>query len=139
MIKMLGSWEFGWNTPIKEADLWEYPMREFGVDEVWMAPISGIKNSYIKEVEDINQFIDECRKTLQIVFVDERGDTELNNFEHPDNVLYVFGKNCMSCLPLKQSGDLSVKIETNLKSGMLWSHQAASIIMYDRNKKWLFK
>ena len=52
MIKIAGLWELGWNTPIKEVEQWEFPLRDYGVDEFIMSPVSGISNNAVKEVPD---------------------------------------------------------------------------------------
>ena len=132
MIKIAGIWEFGWNTPIKELDLWEYPLRDFVVDMFYMTPISGIKSDVVHERESMEDILNENRD-FDIVFVDERGYIDLENFIHPKNVMYIFGKSGLSSLSAYGNKDsISVKIKTIKNSGLLWPHQAASIILYDR-------
>lgn len=135
IVRIAGVWELGWNTPIKEAELWEYPLREFNVDSFYMTPISGIDSQMVKERSTIEEILSE-NSDIKVVYVDEKGQTPLKDFVHPVKVLYVFGKASFS--PMVSHGkpnDLSVKIETPLNSGMLWPHQAAGIILYDRIKK----
>jgi len=133
MIKVAGMWELGWNTPIKEMDLWQYPLQEFGVDELIMAPISGIKAKVI-EVATIKDAITD-NPGLTPVFCHELGDVEIKDFAHPENALYIFGRANYSPFNNIAGGDLSIRIATKLNKGMLWPHQAASIILYDRFKK----
>ena len=90
-IKVSGTWELAWNTPIKEYDLWHFPMRDFGVEEWCMSPISGIKKSNITETETINDFIAD-NLDYTVVHIDEDGDIDLEDFEHPEKALYVLGK-----------------------------------------------
>jgi tRNA(Leu) C34 or U34 (ribose-2'-O)-methylase TrmL len=136
MVSVAGLWELGWNTPIKEAELWEYPLRDFGVDHLYMAPVSGIRSGYVQEIEELTEIMDQHRATAEIVFVDEKGVTPLAEFQHPENVLYVFGKTSLSPLiAYGKPGDKSIRIETNADKGMLWAHQAATIVLYDRMKK----
>lgn len=135
IIKMAGTWELGWNTPIKEIELWEYPLREFAVDKFYMTPVSGISSQFITEKGTFEEIIYE-NNDLEIVFVDEKGKTLLNDFTHPKKVLYIFGKASFSPMAAyAKPDDLSVRIETPLDSGMLWPHQAACILLYDRIKK----
>ena len=131
-VKVAGMWELGWSAPITEYDLWEMMLRDFGVDEFYMSPVSGIQKQ-ITEVPDITDAIT-ANPTLTVVFVDEHADTPLKDFVHPKDVLYVFGKaNCSVFLSMKREDDLAVRIETNSKSlGLLWPHQAAAIVLYDR-------
>jgi hypothetical protein len=132
MVVVAGVWESGWNTPIKELDLWHYPLKDFGVDELAMTPVSGIFSNKVREfhsVEDIIQYYG-----IPIVICDEKGETSLEDFDHPESALYLFNRTSGGQLPGKH--DYSLRVETKLNKGMLWGHQAASIILYDRFKKW---
>jgi len=133
MVKVVGMWEFGWNTPILEYDIWEAPLREFGVDEWCMCPVSGI-NRKITEKATIQEFINE-NSELTLVFLDEKGEIKLSEFEHPKNALYVLGKANFSPLLNFGKGNLSVTIETQSGTGLPWAHQIISIALYDRLKK----
>ncbi len=134
-VVIAGVWELGWNTPIKEIDLWEYPLREFGVDKLFMSPVTGIK-ARVTETDDISDSI-KANKDLTVVFCHEDGETELANFEHPENALYVFGKaNYSPFNNLTTENSMSLKIQTKLNKGLLWPHQAACVILYDRLKTW---
>lgn len=135
MIVIASIWEFGWNTPIKEFDLWYYPMMDFGVDEIAMTPISGI-NKKVKEFPDIDSLINHYVRyhNLDVVLCDENGVIDVKEFKHPENVLYLFGKTTRSLL--SHYNYPSIRVVTPNNKGMLWGHQAASIIMYDRFLKW---
>jgi len=137
MIVIAGMWELGWNTPIKEIDLWQYPLRDFGIDDFYMVPISGIKSKKVKEKPTLKSVIEE-NKNLKIIFVTEGGEYSLQEFKHPENALYIFGKTNYSPFNnMKIKDSISLKIETKLNGGMLWGHQAASIVLYDRMvKEW---
>src|SRR3989304_5735220 len=56
-VKVAGLWERGWNTPIKEVELWEFPLRDFAVNEHIMVPVSGIENSYVTEVPNLGDWL----------------------------------------------------------------------------------
>lgn len=137
MINVVGCWELGWNTPIKEVELWEFPLRDLGVSNFYMSPVSGITNVAVSEHNDIKLFLDsEREKDQTLVFIDEHGEDILSSFTHPENATYVFGKTSFSPMSsFKIEGDRSVKIQTVINSGLLWSHQAASIVLYDRMLK----
>jgi hypothetical protein len=128
MIKFAGTWDFGWNTPIKEIDMWQYPMMDYGFDNLIMAPVSGISNSFVTEYSDLELVLTEYRALdYQIIFVDEAGTETLENFEHPaDNALYVFGKAGFSPY---------VAYNTKMNQGLLWPHQALTLICADRLHK----
>lgn len=134
MIKVAGIWEQGWNTPFLECDLWEYPLRDFSVDQHYMVPVTGIQKP-VTERHSIQDILDE-NPDLTVVWIDEYGETLLSDFIHPQNALYIVGRT--STRPIVQfskPGDLSVRIETKpdgSNQGMLWSHQAATVVLYDR-------
>ncbi len=136
-IKLAGSWELGWNTPIKEADQWEFMAKEYGVHSIIMEPVSGILRSMFEETHSLLESINEHRALgYVIVFCDESCPHSLSSFTHPsgEDVLYVFGKSHFS--PYKagyhQEGDPCVRIVTPNNDGGFWPHQAASIILHDR-------
>jgi len=130
VIECAGAWEQGWNVPILEADLWEMVMSEFGVKRLNMTPVSGIKKPWIHEYPTIEDLLED-RSHLTPVFVDERATVELEQFEHPENALYVFGRVSYSPYVKYGEGAVTLKIATP-QPGMLWAHQALAIILYDR-------
>ncbi len=137
MIKVAGLWELGWNTPMFEHDLWAFPLRDFGIEEWYMSPVSGIQSTAVREVPDIGVFLQEQRTSgIQVVHFDEKGEIDLEGFIHPEHALYVFGKAGVSSLRgYGKDGDQSVRIRTQNHLGTLWPHQALSIVLYDRLRK----
>lgn len=134
-VKFLSSWELAWNVPIKEMDLWEYPLREFGVAGLEMFPVTGIRNSFVKERHTFEEAI-EANSELTKVFVDEHGETNLRDFIHPENALYIIGKTSLSLqTAYKQPGDKSIVISTKNSTGLFWGHQVAMVVLYDRYNK----
>lgn len=134
MIKVAGVWEQGWNTPLSEYDLWAYPLRDFEVDEWYMTPISGIDRPAITELKSLDEVI-ALNPDLIPVYVDEEGETDLRDFDHPENVLYICGKASYS--PWRASGATgkSIRIKTIQDKGLLWPHQCMALILYDRMLK----
>ncbi len=138
MIHVAGLWELGWNTPIKEIELWDFMLRAFGVDEFHMTPITGISHRGItKEWATLQEILDHHRDLgFSIVFVDERGDIELQEFKHPDKALYVCGRaNFSPLLGYATEEDKTVRVETLETRGLLWPHQALPVVLYDRRLK----
>lgn len=132
MIVVAGVWEEGWNTPIKEFDLWYYACKVFGVDEFAMTPVSGIRlNNKVKEFHSVDDMIQHYG--LPVIVCDENGKTPLKEFEHPKDALYLFNR--ISGGDFTGKSDISLRIETKLKQALLWGHQAASIILYDKLMK----
>ena len=132
MVVVAGIWEAGWNTPIKELDLWQYPLKDFGVDELAMTPVSGISTNKVKEFHSVEEIIQHYE--LPVIICTEYGETDLEEFKHPENALYLFNRTSGGNLPVVP--DHTLRINTKLNKGLLWGHQAASIILYDRVKKW---
>jgi hypothetical protein len=132
-VEVAGSWELGWNSPIKEAELFEYPLRDFGVDVFHMAPVSGIRANVIEHHDLGELIVDRRSKGVPIVFVDEKGAAPLRSFQHPESALYVCGRTSLSALTAYGlPEDQSVRIETVANGGMLWAHQSIAIVLYDR-------
>ena len=133
MIKIAGVWELGWNAPLSEYDLWLF-LRDFAVDEWYMSPVSGISKRDVTEVPCITDAI-EANPDLTPVYVDEKGETPLRSFQHPENPLYVFGKVGKSPWSANGKKGISVRIETPGEHGLIWPHQCLAIVLYDRISK----
>lgn len=134
MVKVFSMWEHGWNVPNIEINQWEFLCREFGVDGLYMYPITGIlANSKLNLVE-VNNFPEVLAdtKNLTRVWVDEKGEINLRDFEHPENSLYIFGKSGTSFLNEKKSTDSSIFIPTPNNSALLFATEACAIVLYDR-------
>jgi len=132
MVVVASMWELGWNTPIKELDLWKFPMRDLGVDKLYMSPVTNIHSKKVIERDSIQDVIDE-HPNLQVVWVTETGDTSLETFEHPENCLYITGRtNYSPFLNYSREGDITLRVPTVINKGLLWGHQAMSIVLYDR-------
>ena len=54
MIKVVGCWELGWNTPILEYDLYHFITKEYQIDELIMTPVSGINKKITEEANGDN-------------------------------------------------------------------------------------
>ena len=133
MVEVAGIWEQGWTIPLVEYNEWEMVAQEFGVDAIHMTPKTGVNGGLLIEYESIDALLS-ARPGLEIVFVDEEGETDLTDFEHPENALYVMGRVGCSAFRLRGKGHLSVSIPTP-KRGHLWPHQALAIVLYDRERK----
>lgn len=135
MIKVAGCWELGYNTPLVEFDQWAFPLRDFGVDQFIMTPVSGIdRKKFFKEDVDIPAVI-ENNSDLVPVYFDEKATTLLEDFEHPENALYILGKASYSPWIADGSKGIAVKIPTAFNGGLLWPHQVIVLALYDRMMK----
>lgn len=136
MIEVVGVWETGWNYPLMEASEWEMMLREFNIDQLNMTPVSGIaapwgNKPWLTEYASVEDAVTD-KPGLTPVYVDENATVELQDFEHPADALYVFGR--AGFAPAIPEGALSVKISTPCP-GCLWAHEACAIVLYDRHRK----
>ena len=44
-VHIVGRWEWGYLSPMVEANLWNLVMRDFDINEWWMNPVSGVRNN----------------------------------------------------------------------------------------------
>ena len=145
MIAVAGHWELSWNTPIKEAELWNLVLRDFAVEDWWMWPVSGIRQNekrwvHLYERPDIKTILAEVDPDLQRVYAEPKNikyphdGADLPDFDHPENVLYIFGSigNNPMIGNFRPGVDLSLTIPTVHNTGVPWPHQCLMVILYDR-------
>jgi hypothetical protein len=138
-----GYWEAGWDVPRLEYDRWQFMLKEFGVDELHMAPISGIMagttQTFLTEHQNLEALIVAARAAGKtVVFVDEAAEISLPDFDHPADVLYLTGRTTLSVYAAyfsAEQGDVAVKVPTMVNQGGFWAHQAMALVLYDRYLK----
>ena len=141
-VKVAGIWEMNWNIPLSESFLWTFPLREFGVKDWAMCPITGITHNEsstkmnLTEYQTVPEMVEEFSGDYVRVFVDEKGETTLDEFKHPENAIYFFGNAGRAPTDYKREGDLSVRLQTVANNGVMWPHQILVAVMYDRQTKW---
>lgn len=128
MIVIGAIWEQGWFDSKTELNLWQFPLRDLGADEFAMTPISELNNDKVTEFHSVKDMVQHYG--LPVIIVTEHGKEVSRNFKHPESALYLFNRTSGGELPVKPLHTL--RIETKINKGMLWGHQAASIILYDR-------
>lgn len=133
VIEVAGIWEIGRSVPIMEADLWKCALRSYGLKTLNMTPITGIHAPWIAEFNSVDEIL-AAYPDHQPVFVDERAGTELEDFDHPESALYVFGRSCYSPFSDMANGHLSLRIDCT-QTGMLWPHQCLPMILRHRAKQ----
>jgi len=131
MIVLAGYWDLGYSSPLREAERWSFMLKDFGVTQWHMIPISGIKHSPLVELAEIQEVFD-AYPNYPAVFMDEKASNLLTTFIHPTNAIYIFGKSGYSPLAHKRTQDFTLKINTPASVGGLWGDQAASLVLYDR-------
>ena len=131
MIRVISFWS-GWNDSAHEAELWTYLCRAFDIDDLVMVPETGLEHSGLREMKTIAAAVDEARADgFDIVVLSEDGETLLPDFVHPGKVAYVCGPSGQS-MPSLTGEVVRVRIPTPNQKGLLWGHQAAAIVLYDR-------
>jgi hypothetical protein len=136
-VGILGAWERGYVAPKTEADLWKFPLRDFGVDFWSMVPVSGIEESGLVEFRDMRTALEIYREKFAIVFLDEKARDELADFRHPESAVYVFGRvGYNPAAELARPNDYGVRIATPAGAGLLWPHQCAALVLYHRSIQW---
>jgi hypothetical protein len=146
MTTIVGSWELGWNAPIKEIEQWELVLREFNVTELWMWPVTGIQvhepGVTLHERQTLGEILAEVSGDR--VFVEPRNDAHpatldsewLHEFAHPADPVYIFGSAYHNpVIAHKREGDRQVTIKTERDDGVLWPHQCLLVVLYDRMAK----
>jgi len=142
MIAVAGHWEIGYMAPIMEAHLWNLILRDFGVTEWLMTPVSGVRHLEenrvnLKEFHTHDDLLASCEGTPR-VFLEPRVEDAvwLPDFEHPENCVYVFGSAHFNpTIGYRRPEDTVVTVPTVLNSGVPWAHQILSIVLYDRMMK----
>ena len=140
-VKVAGIWELNWNTPLCESHLWTFPLREFNIMDWAMCPVTGIKHNEsntkmnLTEYQTVPEMVEDFSGDCVRVFVDEKGETTLDEFEHPEDAIYFFGNAGRAPTDYKREGDLSVRLQTVTNNGVMWPHQILVAVMYDRQTK----
>jgi hypothetical protein len=68
-----------------------------------------------------------------VVIIDEQGAVDIEDFNHPENCVYVFGQTHMNKL-IETPHDFSVRIDYE-GHNCLFGSQACAIILKDRSRK----
>ena len=145
MTSVLGNWDIGYHAPITEQYYWAFPIRDFGVSDWNMTPVSGIKNreSQVKLTEwDSHTEYFKANPDLIRVFLEPRTKHQtpdtvwLHDFEHPENCVYVFGSaHYNPTIEHKRDQDFIVTVKTQQDKGVLWADQVLCLALYDRMLK----
>jgi len=146
MVKVLGCWDV-WHPPAEEYGVhWRFVLAHFGVDEFHMVPVTGLGEQLQRDRHDghreINEHASLTAALMRLapcvpVIVDENGREPLRTYRHPEHAAYLFGKTGRSLLEtLRWSGE-SVYVEAadRQRHGLLHPHQAAAVVLHDRQVK----
>lgn len=147
MVSILGRWEIGYHAPITEQWFWSLPIRDFGVTDWNMTPVSGIRNrEHQIELNEWDKMEDyfAANPDKKRVFIEPRTKHEnpdtiwLHEYDHPEDCVYVFGTAGYNPTKLhyREGLDDIVSIKTSHDKGVLWADQCMCIVLYERAKQW---
>lgn len=111
--------EAGWVDEITDKAQWDNMTRSFGAE--------------LQLVTDFADVIYE--KDYSVVVMDETGETNLEDFIHPENAIYVFGRSTMNNLQRQIHHDHSVRIVTPEQKSM-FGCSVACAVLYARSLQW---
>lgn len=117
MSRVLAYKEPTWMDKNTDFRHWANVTRAFGVELTLLNP----SDNMIFETDEI------------VVIVDEQGVCDIEDFVHPEDCVYVFGRTHMNKL-IKTPHDFSVRIAYEGKN-CLFGSQACAIILEDRRRK----
>lgn len=146
MFKIAGYWDVWFQHKESEYDIsWRFMLKHFGADQAILIPNLGsvekipLDSTQVQliEMNSIEEVLS-CNKDLTPIMIDERGQTTLRDFQHPEDALYIFGRTGFNPVDSLNWEGQSVAIEgvEQFKSeALLHPNQACAIVLYDRLRK----
>ena len=126
MITLVGRWENGWLDYRVEYFMWKQLAAAYGVNRIAMVGQSNESRIPIDQYDSMEEALVSC--TGDLVFIEPKGEVSLVDYDHPGDVVYVFG-NAMND-NLKHAGT-TVRIDTPNPTDV-FALNAASIILAHR-------
>lgn len=144
MIKVAGCWDelLLPSAAIEYNSRWKFLVRGFELDGIYMSPVTGFVEAHrtsadmrdhVIEVENIMEAVDD-NPELVPVLVDECSPNPLQTFEHPSDVIYLFGRTGQSFYGGWKGASVGIEYPGALSS-YLQPDQAAALVLYDRMVK----
>jgi hypothetical protein len=132
-VKIAGCWDEKMlpSPAVEYKSRWKFLVLGFKLDGIYMAPVTG--NTSVIEVEDVMEAV-AANPNLVPVLVDECSPNRLQAFDHPQDVLYIFGRTGQSFFGGWEGESVSIEPPNELTS-YLQPDQAAAIVLYDRMVK----
>ena len=143
--EVLGHWDIGYHAPITEQFYWVFPLRDFGVKQWNMIPVSGITcnepDTQLTEWQSYEEYFEANPDKIR-VFLEPRTrhhnpDTVwLHDFTHPADCVYIMGSAHFNpTLKYCRPQDVVVTVKTPNDKGLMWGDQVICIALYDRMMK----
>jgi len=112
--------ESGWLDRITDKAQWDNLARSFEVEQLQLVP----------EFTDIVY-----PEGYEIVVMDESANTALQDFIHPENAIYVFGRSTLNGIQNMVVHDHQVKVITPQQKGC-FGVSIAGAVLYARSLQW---
>ena len=111
--------ERGWLDRITDKAQWSNLTRSFGAS--------------LQLVDSISDVV--IPEGYSIVVMDESAPVKLEDFAHPENAIYIFGRSTMNNIQAGIQHDFSVRIETPEQKSM-FGVSVACAVLYARSLQW---
>jgi hypothetical protein len=133
-VKTAGCWDTQMlpSPEVEYRSRWKFLVIGFELDGIYMSPITGF-SGHVLEVEDIMEAVT-ANPDLVPVLVDECSPNTLQNFEHPSDALYLFGRTGQSFYGGWKGESVAIEYPGTLSS-CYQPDQAAAIVLYYRMRK----
>jgi hypothetical protein len=125
-ITLVGMWEKDWLDPKIELFMWKQLCHAFKVDRLVMVPPLLSKRDSVDQYDSIEEALESCEG--QRVILEPKGDVMLHNFEHPSQVVYIFGN---AWRDNQRIDGVKVRIDTPTMTDM-FAINAAAIVLASR-------
>lgn len=94
MVTVIGIWEVGYTTEqmFIEDSVWKQTLSAYNVDRFIMVRSNGAELERVSRPEQFDSMEEALATTTgERVFLTPRGVEPLDSFDHPDDVVYIFG------------------------------------------------
>ena len=118
MVKVIACRDHGWIDRKTDFQQWNHVCRAYG--------------AFLELVEEPQEGI--IPEGHTVVVLEEQGTTNLEDFDHPKDAVYVFGRSGLNGIQEMIDYDASVKIKT-VDDVCLFGISAVGIVLYDRMMK----
>lgn len=126
MTTIVGFWEYGWLDPKIELFMFRQLCAAYNVDRLIMIPTMLSKRTSVDQYDTIEEALATCEG--EVVLLEPTGDVNLDEFNHPKDAVYIFGKAMISN---KNQQGVKVRINTPAKTDM-FAVNAAAIVLESR-------
>lgn len=132
-VKIAGCWDERMlpTSAIEYNSRWKFLVIGFQLNEIYMTPVTGFDK--VTELENLMNAVS-INPELVPVLVDECSSNTLQQFQHPKDALYLFGRTGHSIFGGWKGKSVGIEYPGELSS-YLQPDQAAAIVLYDRMMK----